>query len=106
METRTKEALAAGVFVEFCDACGNLLGQAIYDDWRGRPLPAVGDRFSGCVASPQGRGKKLTGRVRSRHFDVQTDVHGESCVWVRLLVDTSEHAAAGDRRLRVSFSQN
>ena len=33
----------AGVFVEFHDEAGNTVGQAVFADWPGRRLPAIGD---------------------------------------------------------------
>jgi hypothetical protein len=86
MKTHQEEALASGVFVEFHDRAGNTIGQALYADWQGRPVPAVGDMWR-CPAQrlATGRREQLTGRVLSRHFEVQYD-GGQPCVWVRLIL--------------------
>ncbi|MEX2120098.1 MAG: hypothetical protein WD847_10935 [Pirellulales bacterium] len=98
MDVDLQEAMAAGVFVEFCDRRGNTVGQAVFTDWRGKALPAVGDVLSCPVLSPaSGRRKKMLGRVLSRHFEVQHDADGESPVWVRLLVAALDPLAARRR---------
>jgi len=89
MKTELKEAMTSGVFVEFRDARGNTLGQVVYSNWRGRPVPAVGDALQ-CELKGTGqlkgtvvrRSHKVRGKVVSRQFDVQCDEHGEPCVWV------------------------
>jgi hypothetical protein len=104
-----REAMTSGVLVEFRDAAGNTLGQAVYLDWRGRPLPARGDVVSCEVPRPGAGGRrKLWGRVRSRQFDVQRDASGEACVWVRVVVAAFETSAPAraERQGRVSFSVN
>jgi hypothetical protein len=88
METELREAMTSGVFVEFCDARGNCVAQSVYLDWHGRPLPAVGDQLTcGVTNTTTGRHKRLSGRVRSREFDVQRDAEGTMSVWVRVVVD-------------------
>jgi hypothetical protein len=111
METRRKEAFASSVFVEFFDVLGNSLAQAAFLQWRGKPLPDVGDSVCCAVAhSPQGQAAKMTGRVRCRHFEVQTSANGAANVLVRLTVDV---ASAGGKPARhaapaspLFFSQN
>lgn len=93
METDLREAMTSGVLVEFCDERGNCVGQSVYLDWRGRPLPAVGDTLTCGAPGSSGGGRKLSGRVSSRVFDVQRDEHGAVSVWVRLVVDISPRAA-------------
>jgi hypothetical protein len=88
MEKDLREVATAGVFVEFCDACGNLVAQEVFFDWRDAPLPAIGDLFT--CTSPRGanyRPQVIAGRVRSRYFDVQRDDEGEPRIWVRLVLD-------------------
>ncbi len=100
MKTKLAEAMTAGVFVEFRDLEGNTLGQAVYADWHGRPLPGVGDMLTSdaCASQACGAGMsaatgtvKLLGRVTSRHFDLQRDADdGAPCVWVRLIVEACD----------------
>lgn len=81
------ETLASGVLVEFLDQHGHLVGQAMYPQWNGQALPAVGDVVSGLAQCPaDGRARKLVGRVEHRHFDLQRSAQDETCVWVRLSV--------------------
>lgn len=88
METTLKDMMASGVFVDFRDADGNTLGSAVYWDWRGRPVPAVGDRMCCRLTAPTADGqRKLVGEVRTRCFDVQFDDAGEPCVWVQMVVE-------------------
>ena len=89
MKTELQESMAAGVFVEFRDPQGHTVGQAIFTPWQARPLPAVGDML-GCAAfcTATGRRRKLSGRVRTRHFELQHDDDG-ACVWVRMVVETN-----------------
>ncbi len=88
METRLKEAMTSGVLVEFHDSTGRFVGQAIFLDWRGQPVPAVGDLI-GCTAETVHwpRRRKLVGQVRGRHFDMQKTELGDPSVWVRLRVE-------------------
>jgi hypothetical protein len=117
METDAKEAafrnaIASGVFIEFRDAHGNSVGQAAYLDWRGQPLPKVGDTLSADVAAIDGnRATKLIGRVQSRQFDVQAAADGGAAVWVHLVACVADRSAArGAKRQRrpfaVTFSNN
>jgi hypothetical protein len=107
MKTELQESMAAGVFVEFRDSLGHTVGQAIFTPWQTRPLPAVGDMLS-CAAfcAVSGRRRKLSGRVRTRHFELQHDDAG-ACVWVRMVVETNltSHAKEATRRL-AGFSTN
>ncbi|HWA99550.1 MAG TPA: hypothetical protein VG713_13700 [Pirellulales bacterium] len=103
MKTQLQSAMTAGVFVEFHDQAGNTLGQAVFADWNGRPLPAVGDTLRCAVQSTiTGRREKLAGHITSRHFELQHD--GDSpCIWVRLAATV---AAAARRINPVTFSDN
>ena len=109
MEDGLRRAMASGVFVEFCDESGNTVGQAVYTDWQGRPVPMLGDTVCAAVISPiTGRRQKLIGCVIKRHFEVQHEADGQSCVWVRLLLKTvSELTIASKKpRSRIPFSAN
>ena len=111
METRRDEALASSVFVEFFDVLGNSLAQAAFLQWRGKPVPAVGDSVCCAVAqSEKGRAAKMTGRVLCRHFEVQTSASGAPSVLVRLTVDVSDPATKSERSStltsRLCFSRN
>lgn len=103
-----REAMTAGVFVEFLDAAGNCQGQAVFVDWRGRPLPGVGDTLSADVASAGDcSSRKLTGVVVTRHFELQRDAADRTEVWARLVVQTEPMATP--RRLTLAefeFSDN
>jgi len=94
METGLREAMTAGVLVEFFDAWGNTAAQAVFTGWHGRPVPAVGDWLS-CEARPVNGGASRTvrGRVRARTFDVQYD-DDEPCVWCRLEIELLEATPA------------
>ncbi|MBX7071922.1 MAG: hypothetical protein K1X71_02135 [Pirellulales bacterium] len=100
-----RKATAAGLFVEFRDSLGNSAGSAVYFDWQGRALPAVGDQFACSVHSPRARTpRRMAGRVTHRAFDVQTDDAGKPCVWVRLVVDVGvDCAPAVNKRGRAGF---
>jgi hypothetical protein len=109
METKLKEAMASGVLVEFRDDLGNTLGTACFPDWRGRPVPAVGDRMNCRHAQLiEGIPGKLAGKVQSRHFDVQTEEDGGTCVWVRLVVRAAlpSQQVEDERPLSRIFSEN
>jgi hypothetical protein len=107
MKTELQESMTAGVFVEFHDAQGHTVGQAVFTPWQARPLPAVGDMLS-CPAlcAVSGRRRKLSGRVRARHFELQQGDDG-ACVWVRMVVETNRESISqkGARRL-AGFSTN
>jgi hypothetical protein len=95
MKTELREAMASGVFVEFRDARGNTLGQVVYTNWRGRPVPAVGDALHCTLKRTSNRRlRKVCGKVVSRQFDVQHDERGEPCVWVILIAQTAALSAA------------
>lgn len=96
METDFREAIVSGVFVEFCDECGNCVAQSVYLDWNGQPVPAVGDALTcGVTQAATGRLTSFSGKVRSRHFDIQRDAAGAVTVWVRLVVDLAPRSLAG-----------
>ena len=101
METDLREAMTAGVLVEFFDAWGNTVGQAVFTGWRGRPVPAVGDRLS-CEARPVSGGalRKMYGRVRARSFQLQRDDDDQPCVWCRLELDALDARPARRRKFR------
>jgi hypothetical protein len=112
MKTTLSEAMTSGVFVEVRDAEGNCLGQAVYTDWKSRPLPAVGDTMC-CViwVASAGRKQKVNGRVCSRHFEVQRQADGQPSVWAQLMlekVDPPKRAAAAGVKSRsvTPFSRN
>lgn len=106
MKTDLQEAMTAGVYVEFRDAQGHTVGEAVFTDWRGRPLPAVGDTMCCSTRSTiSGRLEKLRGRVLSRHFELQHDEE-QPCVWARLVLQTISAAemarSRNSRHLRFS----
>ena len=108
MESDLNEAMASGVFVEFCDARGDTVGQAVFTGWQGRPVPAEGDLVCCAVVSPTGRRQKLTGRVVRRHFELQHQADGQPCVWVRLRLETigRPRTSGLSAQTRISFSAN
>lgn len=104
-----QEAVASGLFVEFRDALGNSAGTAVYFDWNGHPVPAVGDRVTCQLAAEAGAdGRLLAGYVRSRTFEMQQTDDGRPCVWVRLIVNVTTSPARVKNRLAagLSFSRN
>jgi hypothetical protein len=109
MKTQLKEAMAAGVFVEFRDARGNTLGQVVYTNWRGRPVPAVGDALKCTLKQSTTRpARKVRGKVVSRQFDVQHDERGEPCVWVILIAEAARETTVCEfkRAGAARFSEN
>ena len=107
MTTQLSEAMTAGVFVEFRDDAGNTVGQAVYLDWHARPLPAVGDTVSCHINTAVGPcGRHLSGRVESRHFDLQQQENGQPCVWVSVVARTQNATEAEKRRVQDRFSVN
>ncbi len=105
MKTELMEAMAAGVFVEVRDLRGNTLGQAVFADWRGRPLPAVGDTLCCTLQGTGARGpRQVRGAVVARQFDVQLDDRGETCVWVLIVVELALHRLV--RTPTATFSEN
>ncbi len=109
MDDGLQSAMASGVFVEFCDERGNTVGQAVYADWRGRPVPLLGDTVCAAVISPNtGRRQKLIGCVIKRHFELQHEADGQPCVWVRLLLKTVTKFSAARKKPqpRIRFSLN
>jgi hypothetical protein len=108
MTTKPREKTTAGVYVEFRDAAGHTIGQALYPDWQGRPVPAVGDLLTCDALSTGGQNApKLVGRVASRRFDVQQTVDGTPCVWVQLIVAAKSGVAQeSGRRGEIGFSRN
>ncbi len=114
MKTELREAMTSGVYVEFRDATGNTVGQALYTDWRGRPVPAVGDVIA-CDVQAHGTRTvgKLSGRVISRQFELQNELDGSPCVWAQLIVevstgnsDTAGGSIKAARRRGITFSRN
>jgi hypothetical protein len=97
------------VFVELIDARGEAAGQAVYLDWRDRPLPDVGDIVCCRADSGASCGKTLRGQVRRRQFEVQLD-GGETSVWVRLTLSVLPASAApmqlAEPPRRAEFSKN
>ena len=88
MKMELTDAPIAGIFVEIQDDAGNTVAQAVFHDYQGRPLPAVGDVVCCHAAEPTGgAGRKMHGCVQSRQFDVQTDHDGQAMVWVYLLLE-------------------
>ena len=109
MQTHLMEAMASGVFIVVWDERGRSLGHAVFLDWHGRPVPAMGDTMSCVVNSPAtGRPEKIWGRVRARHFELQTDDDGQPCVWVRVDLDrVAERNRRAPRKARwPRFSTN
>ena len=112
MKTKLHEAMTSGVFVEVRDSQGHGLGQAVFTDWKSRPLPAAGDTMC-CVIwnAAAGRKQKVQGRVASRHFELQQQADGQPCVWAHLIVDEinaprqSSMAGASPRTMN-GFSRN
>ena len=99
METHLKEAMTAGLLVEVYNAAGEYIGQAVFFDYRGRPVPAVGDTMSCHIDSfVSGRREKVIGLVRTRHFDVQQQDDGQPSVWARLEVEQTEVTKKPARR--------
>jgi hypothetical protein len=111
MKTTLCEAMTSGVFVDFRDAEGHSVGQAVYTDWRSRPVPAVGDTMC-CVMwiAASGRKQKVHGRVCSRHFEVQREPNGQPSVWAQLVlekIDAPRQASSPGASARSSrFSRN
>lgn len=99
MKTELREAMTSGVYVEFRDASGNTVGQALYTDWRGQPVPNVGDMMASDVqASGSASTERLCGRVVSRQFELQSEPDGTPCVWVQLIVAANYPASGNGRR--------
>lgn len=100
-----RECLAAGVLVEFLEDQERVVARAVFEGWRGRPLPAVGDTLV-CPVKPPGahQARSWRGVVMARHFEVQTDEQGCPVVWVRLEVRQRRQAAR--HRDPISFSNN
>lgn len=98
MKTLLREAMTAGVFVEFSTADGVGVGQAVFTDWHGRPVPAAGDTLSCAATDISGQACRLRGKVTDRQFDVQWSEDGSPCVWVRLQVQTEQQPAAPKAR--------
>jgi len=107
MTTELQEAMTSGVYVEFRDVAGNTTGQALYTDWRGRPVPAVGDAMVCDVQAPtDSTVGKLVGCVIARQFEVQRELDGSPSVWVRLVVETNTGEPPSATRRALSFSRN
>jgi hypothetical protein len=108
MTTQLKEAMTSGLFIEFRDSAGNTVGQALYTDWRGRPVPALGDMMSSdFVATQASQRRRIRGCVIARHFELQREPDGSPCVWVRLIVETcSSVSHTHGARKPAAFSRN
>jgi len=107
MTTELREAMTSGVLVEFHDAQDKLLGQAVYTDWRGRPVPAVGDMLASSVRTAgAAEPVSMRGRVVARHFQLQAEADGTPSVWVRLVVAVSPKNRTHAGAHGVHFSQN
>lgn len=108
MGTDLNTAMTAGVWIEIQDACGQCVAQAVYLDWRNRPLPDVGDTVCCEVEAPASSSpRKLYGKVRTRHFDVQREDDGRPSVWVRLILDELKPRRRPVRAwVRAPFSAN
>lgn len=105
MKTDLQVAMSSGVFVEFLDAAGHTVGRAVIADWRDRPVPERGDRFTAPVRAG-GVVRKLSGIVRTRNFDVQTDLDGDTSVWVCLTVTVRPPRKKKSAGVRGDFSAN
>ncbi len=102
-----RESMTTGVLVEFVAPTGLVVGQVVLAPWRGRTLPAVGERFSCTVPAAGSRleARRLSGAVRERSLELQQDDQGRPCVWARLEVAvgalaldaTSRHRARAAR---------
>ena len=106
MKTELSEAMTAGVFVEFRDSQGHTIGQALYTDWCGRPVPAVGDVLACEVRATAGpRVRTFRGRVVSRRFEVQRELDGTPCVWAHVIVESAKPRPKPSPH-NAQFSQN
>jgi hypothetical protein len=107
IHSNSQATMASGVFVEFIGAAGQTLGQALFDEWSGRPLPNVGDLLTCPAARVGGLSREpISGYVLRRRFDVQTDESGEPAVWVYLLVQAEGTAPQRFAPSRIGFSEN
>ncbi len=113
MKTELQEAMTSGVLVEFRDAAGKTLAHAVFTDWRGRPVPIIGDAVtSDAIASAQPTASgsntaRLKGCVIDRQFELQQEADGSPSVWVRLIVETGRiPVRPKPTRRAIEFSQN
>ncbi len=110
MATDLREAMTSGVMVDVQDALGNSLAQAVYVDWRGRPVPGIGDTMCcDAVCLTTSSRSRVRGVVRARYFDVQTESNGATAVWVRIeleLLDTQPASSTPKTPYRARFSAN
>ena len=105
--------MTSGVYVEFRDASGNTVGQALYTDWRGQPVPSVGDMIASDV---QAFGKcRVEQKMLVRPRDLaairaERACDGTPCVWVQLIVAANyparEDQRGKARRHDARFSRN
>ncbi|MGE0608559.1 MAG: hypothetical protein AB7O62_15795 [Pirellulales bacterium] len=102
--------MTSGVMVDVQDTLGNSIAQAVYVDWRGRPVPGIGDTMCcDAVCLTTNRGSRVRGVVRARFFDVQTEASGAAAIWVRIeleLLDTQPLSAGPKAGYRARFSSN
>ena len=102
------EGSVSGLFIEFVDAWGHTVAQALLPGWAPQPLPDVGDTFS-CAAQSTSHDRmvRLRGEVVARHFDAQRH-DDRAVVWVRLRVRTqaSSKTSVPRRRRPVGLSSN
>jgi len=98
---------SVGLYVEFLDAGGNCLGQAWFDDWQRRALPAPGDGFA-CEArtAHDGQHHPLTGYVERRQFEVQRDETGSPQLLVRMIVVVGKPSRRSPAKVAEFFSRN
>ncbi|HVA51145.1 MAG TPA: hypothetical protein VNH11_32690 [Pirellulales bacterium] len=88
MDGDLQAAMTAGLFVEYRDEQGNTIGQTVFTGWQGRPVPNIGDLVCCTVQlTATRRQRKLLGRVKQRHFEVQHEDDGRPCVWARLVLE-------------------
>jgi hypothetical protein len=108
MDGDLRTAMTAGVFVEYQDELGNTVGQAVFTGWQGRPVPNVGDSVCCAVQlTATGRRRRLLGRVRRRHFEMQHEDDGQPCLWVRLVMEVMAPPEPRPRsHSRIRFSSN
>ena len=104
MTTQLQQAMTAGVFVEFHNAQGHSVGQAIFTDWH---APALAGPWQHCCrnAAPIARSRAAAAAhgTSFRQFEVQHE-GGTPCVWVRLSLEVAQAVHRG--RVHADFSEN
>lgn len=91
MPSEIRESRVSGVWLEFRDPLGHSLGQTVFADWHGRPLPNVGDTVT---APGKSADATLRGQVVSRHFEIQRTDNGQPEVWVYLVIQRTPRRRA------------